>query len=404
MNQIQTLKGFRDFLPVDAAARAWLRSRMVSIFEKWGYEPLETPTLEPAEMFTGQIGEDEKLFYKFKDNGDREVMLRYDQTVPTCRVVGQYQNELVFPFRRYQIQSNFRAEKPQAGRFREFTQADVDIVGVLGPEADAETIALSLDLYLSLGFKDVVVLINNRTLMKNLPYAAVVAIDKLEKIGKEGVIKDMESKGIPNEQAQKYFDFVAALQPDAALQSIFTYLKNAGFSENNFRFSPTLARSFSYSDGPIWEVTLPGYKSGSVGGGERYDKMMEKFVGRNIGATGIAFGFDRTLEACQAAGFVPAYKPKSCILITAFNADLYPAAQKLSRALRVNGINTELFPDPAAKLDKQLKYASKKSIPYVVVIGPEEAQNNTLKLKNMSTGEQIVLTEYELVEKLKINN
>src|SRR3989338_3602355 len=179
---IQLLKGFRDFLPEEARKRAWLRTKMVSVFEKWGYEPLETPTLEPLELFTGQIGEEEKLFFKFKDQGDRDVALRYDQTVPTCRVIGQYGNQLTFPFKRYQIQPAFRSEKPQKGRYREFTQVDADIFGVKTPDADAETIALSLDIYKQLGFKRAVVRINSRALFKDMPYEAIVSIDKIKKI------------------------------------------------------------------------------------------------------------------------------------------------------------------------------------------------------------------------------
>src|SRR4030042_7163728 len=151
-NKLQTLKGFRDFLPEDALKRQWLKDKLCRIFEKWGYDPLETPTLEPLELFAGQIGEDEKLFFKFEDQGGRKVALRYDQTVPTCRVVGQYAQQLIMPFKRYQIQPAFRAEKPQKGRYREFLQADADIFGVESPYADAETIALSLDIYRSLGF------------------------------------------------------------------------------------------------------------------------------------------------------------------------------------------------------------------------------------------------------------
>ncbi|PIZ24463.1 histidine--tRNA ligase, partial [Candidatus Collierbacteria bacterium CG_4_10_14_0_8_um_filter_43_86] len=164
--QIQTLKGFRDFLPADAAKRQWVRDKMVEVAEKWGYEPIETPSLESYSLFQGEIGEDEKLFYKFIDNGGREVMLRYDQTVPTCRYVANNLNSLVMPFRRYQCQSVFRAENPQRGRYREFIQFDVDIFGVASPTADAEVMAENLDTYLSLGFKKPVVIFNSRDLMK----------------------------------------------------------------------------------------------------------------------------------------------------------------------------------------------------------------------------------------------
>src|SRR3989339_1258119 len=190
----QTLKGFRDFLPKEAAQRQWLRNIMSKVCETWGYEPLETPTLEPLELFAGQIGEDEKLFFKFKDQGDRDVALRYDQTVPTCRVIAQYQNTLTLPFKRYQIQPAFRAEKPQKGRYREFTQVDADIFGIKTPDADAETIALSLDIYRRLGFKRALVRINSRALFKDMPYEAIVSIDKIKKIGDDGVLAEMNKK------------------------------------------------------------------------------------------------------------------------------------------------------------------------------------------------------------------
>jgi len=400
MNSIQPLKGFRDFLPEQAATRAWLRNQMTKVFEKWGYEPLETPTLEPLELFQGEVGEDEKLFFQFKDLGNRNVMLRYDQTVPACRVIGQYFNQLTFPFRRYQIQSAFRAEKPQAGRYREFTQADIDIIGVLGPEADAEAIAVSLDLYRTLGFKNALALINNRSLMKNLPYEAIVAIDKLPKIGEEGVIKDMESKGVSIQKAREYLHYVKNLKPDETLNKIFYYLQLSGYSESNYLFQPTLARSFSYSDGPIWEIVIPDYKSGSVGGGERYDGMLQKISGQNLGGTGIAFGFDRTLEACQQMGLVPPYTPSTKILVTIFSPELFDKSIEMSNIIRQMGIAVELYPDSQTKLEKQLKYASRKNIPFVAFLGPEEVSQNIIKIKNMQTGEQKNTTSENLISLL----
>lgn len=396
MTTPQTLKGFRDFLPAEARKRQWLRGQMIKVFERWGYEPIETPTLESYELFKGEVGEDEKLFYKFKDLGDRQVMLRYDQTVPTCRVIGQYANEIKFPFRRYQIQSNFRAEKPQAGRFREFVQADVDIFGVTSPLADAEAIAVSLDLYKSLGFKKAVAVINSRDLMKDVPYEAIVAIDKLKKIGEEGVIEDMISKGISKVQAQKYFDYVKNIQPDETIRTIFEYLKNAGFPNDWYRFEPTLARSFSYSQGPIWEMVIPEYPSGSVGGGERYDGMMKRITGLDIAATGIAFGFDRTLEAIEVCGLLPDLNIQTKVLVTVFSPELFSNSLSLSLSLRNSGINCELYPD-FVKLDKQLKYANAKGIPYVAILGPEEIKTKTVNLKNMDTGEQKCLSEQELI-------
>ena len=398
--KIQNLAGFRDFLPEEATKRAWLKEKMVSVFEKWGYLPLETPTVEPLELFAGEIGEDEKLFFKFKDLGGRNVALRYDQTVPTCRVIGQYANKIVFPFRRYQIQSNFRAEKPQKGRYREFVQADVDILGVASPLADAETIAISLDLYRSLGFKKVVAAINNRDLMKNIPYPAIVAIDKLQKIGRQGVIDDMLGKKISPAKAREYLDFVENLKPDETLITIFNYLKEAGFPQDWYQFTPTLARSFSYSQGPIWEIVVPEYSAGSVGGGERYDKLVEKITGQKIPATGIAFGFDRTIEALETCKLLPPLPTKTQVLVTSFSPELFSTSLMLSQELRSQLIATELYPDPNVKLEKQLKYADKRNISYVVIFGPDEKAKNIVTLKDLKNRTQYTVAREKLSETL----
>lgn len=388
MTQNQTLKGFRDFLPKEALKRQWLKNKIISVFEKWGYDPMESPTLEPLELFVGQIGEDEKLFFKFTDNGGREVALRYDQTVPTCRVVGQYANELTIPFKRYQIQPAFRAENTQKGRYREFIQCDADIFGSTSPLADAEVIALSLDIYKTIGFKRAVVLVNDRSLLKDLPYDAIVAIDKLNKIGKEGVIADMGKKGIDKETAEKYFQKTQEIQPNETIKTIFEYLQNCGFSEDWYKFEPTLARSFSYSTGPIWEVIIPELDSGSVLGGERFDNLVEKISGKQIPGTGFGLGFDRTLEAANKLGLVPEFTTNTQILVTVIDEGILPLVISCASNLRINGFNVELFPDTGKALNKQLKYANDKGIPFIVLIGPSEISQGTIAVKNMQTGEQ----------------
>ena len=400
MGQIQNLKGFRDYLPDEAKKRAWLKNRMITVVEKWGYEPMETPTLEPLELFTGQIGDDEKLFYMFKDQGGRDVALRYDQTVPTCRVLGQYFDRLIFPFRRYQIQPAFRAEKPQKGRLREFTQFDIDIFGVASESADAEAIAVSLDVYLSLGFKNVKIIVNDRRLMSDIPYPAIVAIDKLKKIGAENVLAEMTTKGIEKSQAKKYLEYVRNLKPSNSINIIFSYLKNYGFNRSNFQFEPTLARSFSYSEGPIWEITIPEYEAGSVGGGERYDSMIKRISDQDIPGTGIAFGFDRTLEALTVMDLISYTDSPVKVMISVFNPDLWFQSVKTSSYLRRTGIGCELYPDPEVKLDKQLRYANRKNIPYVIIQGPDEMSRNTILLKNMKNGEQTEIPTEKLSDYL----
>ncbi|KKQ92460.1 MAG: histidyl-tRNA synthetase, histidyl-tRNA synthetase [Microgenomates group bacterium GW2011_GWC1_39_7b] len=401
MNKLQTLKGFRDFLPKDALKRTWVKNKMISVAERWGYEPIETPTLEPYSLFKGKIGEDEKLFYKFTDNGDREVMLRYDQTVPTCRFVAANQNSLTFPFRRCQCQSVFRAENTQKGRYREFTQFDLDIFGVATTSADAEVIAENLDTYLAIGFKKPVVIFNNRDLMKDIPYSAIVAIDKLKKIGEQGVINNMVQKGINKSQASDYLKFVMDMKPDATVKTIISYLEKSGFGREYYRFEPTLARSFSYSQGPIWEIIIEDYETGSVGGGERYDGMMKRLTGLDIPATGIAFGFDRTVEAADQLNLIPEELTKTKALVTIFAPDLLENSIKVACDLRENKINTELYPNENAKLDKQLKYADKKGIPYVLIIGPEEVKESKVVLKNLKTKEQTKTTIENVISLVK---
>lgn len=397
----QTLKGFRDFLPKEALKRNWLKEKLMQIFELWGYDPLETPTLEPLELFVGQIGDDEKLFFSFTDQGGRKVALRYDQTVPSVRVVSQYLNQLPKPFKRYQIQNAFRAEKPQRGRYREFTQCDADIFGDPSPYADAETIALSLDIYKRLGFKEFKVLINDRTLLKDLPYKALVSIDKIKKIGEEKVLEEMIKRDISEKKAKEYLSIVKGLEPNETIKIILSYLKSYGFDSNLYEFDPTIVRSFAYSEGPIWEVSVSGYTAGSVLGGERYDKLFRNIFGIEMYGTGFAVGFDRTLEAAEQFGLIPAKLTTSQVLVSIFRKDLYQNSISLASTLRLKGIKTDLYPNINDRLDKQIKYADKKGIPYVAIIGPEEAKNKTVTVKNLKERTQKTVSIDELISTLR---
>lgn len=395
-----TLKGFRDFPPSQALQRQWLEKKIRRIFELWGYDPIETPTLESLDLFSGQIGEDEKLFFSFEDQGGRQVALRYDQTVPTCRFVGQNRQQLAFPFKRYQIQPAFRAEKPQKGRYREFLQCDADIFGLDSPLADAELIALSLDIFRRLGFPKAKVLINDRQLLKDIPYPAIAAIDKLNKIGPSGVIKEMIGKGINENDAKQYLQTIQNLKPNQTINTILDYLKQLGFPSDWYQFDPTIARSFSYSTGPIWEVVIPGFDGGSVLGGERFDKLVLDISGQEVPATGFGLGFDRTLEAAIQLGIAPQFSTLSSVLISPLDSNSLSYSLAVSQQLRDAGINTELYPDPNTKIQKQLKYANKKGIPFVAIIGDQELKDKTVTLKDMDKGAQETLLVSELVSKL----
>jgi len=384
----QTLKGFRDFLPEDAIKRQYLKDKIRKVFELYGYDPIETPALEYLKTFENQIGEGEKLIYKFQDQGKRWVALRYDQSVPTARLMAQYLDKITLPFKRYQIQPVWRAEKPQKGRYREFVHCDADIFGIVGSTADAEVIALGMDIYRNLGFKEIKVLVNDRSLLKEIPYPVISSIDKLKKIGQKKVIDEIIKKGFNQKEAQNYFEKVISLKPNKTIKTIFAYLKSAGFPDSWYQFEPTLARSFSYSTGPIWEVEIPGFESGSVLGGERFDKLIGAFSKKDVPATGFGLGFDRTLEAMEQFNLIPVKKINTQILVTIFSPECLEKSIEVATILRSENINTELYPDPEVKLDKQLKYADRKGIPHVIIIGPKEVEEKTLVVKNMKSGEQ----------------
>jgi len=395
----QLLKGFRDFLPEEAMKRQYVIDIIRKTFELYGFEPIETPAIEYLEVFTGNIGEDEKLFYKFEDSGGRKVALRYDQTVPTCRFIAQYPDKITMPFKRYQIQTVWRAEKPQKGRYREFLQCDADIFGVDNRAADGETIALTIDIFKNLGFKNPIAIINDRALYKDIPYKAIVAIDKLEKIGEDGVIKELVRKGYTEVEAKSLLVKVSSAKPNEELKTIFKFLDDYGMKDS-YKFKPTLARSFSYSTGTIWEIVVPEFDSGSLAGCERFDSLVSRFSNRNVPAVGFAVGFDRTVLAMQELGLFPDIKTKTKALVTIFSNNLTSISQKITQMLRKNKVNTELYSDPDDRLEKQLKYAVKKDIEYVVIIGPEEIEKNLVVLKNLKTREQIKITQDELLKKL----
>lgn len=397
----QTLKGFRDFLPQEAAKRQHAIKIIRSLFERYGFQPIETPAVEYLETFTGNIGEDEKMFMKFEDHGGRKVALRYDQTVPTCRFIAQYKDKLTFPFKRYQIQTVWRAEKPQKGRYREFLQCDADIFGIPGPEADAEVIALSLDIYRSLGFKEYVVKINDRAIYKDKPYDVIVAVDKIEKIGKQGVIDEIVRKGHANPEIIEWLINIHNTKPTETITKIFQYLQTMGFDEKHYKFDPTIARSFNYSTGAIWEVVIPGFSAGSVLGGERYDKLIGRFQNQDIPATGFAVGFDRTMDAMNEMGLLSDMNTNVQVLVSIFSEELMSTSLQLAQYLRNNNINTDIYLNSPYKLDKQLKYANKNNIPFVAIIGPEEAEKNIIKIKNMKTGEQKEVSKDEILSVFK---
>jgi histidyl-tRNA synthetase len=409
---IQTLKGFRDFLPKEKKARDYVQGKITEVFERFGFEPIETPTLEYASLLMGKYGDEaDKLVYSFKDRGDREIALRYDQTVPTSRVLSQYQNDLPKYFRRYQIQNVFRADKPQKGRYREFTQCDCDIFGTQSSVADAELIAVYYSVYKALGVDSIQIVINDRkTLIDTLsPYAneeidvfsIIQTIDKLDKMSEEEVSTELVKKGITQDSAADILKSITSAQMSDDLQKIVDNAVSLGVDKNAIKFNPALARGLDYYTGMIFEGVIPEYKVGSVGGGGRYDNLIGELSGTKISATGFAIGFDRTVEAVQQLGLVPDNATSSAkVLVTLFNETTINEALEIASKLRAAKIKTEVYPE-VEKLGKQFKLANQKNIPYVIVVGESEIEQNKVQLKNMESGEQELLSIEKVIEKLK---
>lgn len=399
----QTLKGFRDFLPIEARKRQYVINTLKKVFESYGFEPLETPALEYEEILLGKYGDEgDKLMYRFVDNGKRKVALRYDQTVPLARVVAQYQNQLSMPFKRYQIQPVWRAENTQKGRFREFLQCDIDTVGQNSGMADAEITVIAAKSLEKLGFKDFKIRVGDRKLFEGIPPSAITIIDKLNKIGEEKVIAELKEKGLD----EKILAKLKNAKPSENIELILGIAQEMGVADQVY-FDPTLARGLDYYTGMILEVEVDGYSAGSVCGGGRYDNLIGLFAGKTlpagrqeIPAVGVAFGFDRLMEAMNELNLFPKDLQITKVLVTVMSMELGRNSIKVADLLRKNGINTELYPDTDTKMEKQLKYADKKQIPYVIIIGPQEVEKNMVTLKDMKTREQSTLTQKDLVSSL----
>lgn len=379
----RTLKGFRDFLPDDARKRSFVINAFRRVFESYGYAPLETPVLEYEDILAGKYGDEgDKLMYRFTDNGDRKVAMRYDQTVPLARVVAQYGNDLPMPFKRYQISNVYRAENTQRGRFREFLQADIDIVGADSALSDAEVIKVAISFLEKLGFKKFTVSVNDRAVFGEAPKEAIIAIDKLKKIGEEGVVKELTEKGIDVSILEK----IKSSTPTPRLQAVIDIV-----NDPRVVFEPTLARGLDYYTGLIMEVEIEGYTAGSVLGGGRYNNLIGMFAGTSIPAVGFGVGFSRIMEALEEQNLLKIDASVAKVLVGIFSPEFEKDSLETAAKLRSKGINTELWLEPDSKMEKQIKYAVKKQIPYMIVIGPDEKEKGMITLKALATREQKTL-------------
>lgn len=400
-----TLKGFRDILPEEMAIKQKVVSILVQVFESFGFQPLETPTLEYAGTLMGKYGKGaDRLLYSFTDKGGRKVGLRYDLTVPICKVLSLYQNQIPLPFKRYQIQSTFRAEKPQRGRLREFTQCDIDTFGISSALADAEIILVIYTALKKLGFREFSVKINSRKVLfellekakiddKKTQLSVLQSIDKLDKKSVIQVKKELSQKGLSQKQIQKIFEATEKAKPDQELNEIFDFLKSAGVAKKYYQFSPSMVRGLDYYTRTIFETYVTKPKVGSLTGGGRYDNLVKQLGGPDITGTGTTIGLERIIEVIKEYNLWPNLKSlKTKVLVSIFSAGLKEKSIEIYNQLRSKKINTEIYLDPKARIDKQLKYADRKGIPYVIIIGPDEVEKEVVVLKKLADRSQKTLS------------
>ena len=419
------LKGFRDYLPELEGPRQRMLTQVKGAFERFGYGPLQTPALEYSEILVGKYGDEgDKLLYRFMDNGERDVALRYDLTVPLARVVGMY-GDLVMPFRRYQIAPVWRAEKPAKGRFREFMQCDADIVGEPSVRADAEIMMVGLSVLASLAVPGYVMRVNDRRILDGVldlvgvpvPQRIVVlrAVDKLPKVGADAVRKEIvEATGLAEASIDTLFSLLFRdVKGDADLVTLAGELSEsavgqagiAGLREllsiidiawgcergGQVAVDLTIARGLDYYTSTIYETFLVGHESyGSVMSGGRYDGLMDMFSGKPTAAVGISLGVDRLLSALTDLGLVPAKKASADVFFCLFDAADYPAVARVANELRGHGVGVEVALT-GGKLGKQFQLATRKGYRWALLQGADERTKGEVVLKDLGAGTQEAL-------------
>jgi histidyl-tRNA synthetase len=416
--QTRPARGMRDFLPEDVRRRDYVIGVIAGVYRRYGFEPLETPALENIETLTGKYGEEgNKLIYKVlrrgehESSGETDLALRYDLTVPLARVVAEYRGKLPKFFKRYQIQPVWRADRPARGRFREFYQCDVDSIGSRSMVVETELCAAVSEVLQTLGFDDFTIQLNHRDLLTALLGAvgidgplqatALVAVDKLDKVGVQGVRTELLERGVSETSAASLLNAFedsgrldrlvggTDLGSRAAAQiAEITALAGATPARGRITFAPRLARGLSYYTGAIMEVTVPDL-SGSLGGGGRYDGLIGMFLGEEVPACGFSLGLERILVVMSERNmFPPSVQQASAdVLVTLFSAETVAEALRLASELRGEGMRVEVYPEPD-KLGKQMKYAAAKAIPFAAVLGGDEIARGEVTVKNLQTAEQ----------------
>ena len=422
-------RGTRDLLPATLLRRMDVIERIRSVFVRYGFEPLETPAMERLDTLLGKYGEEgDKLLFRILERGEggregkADLGLRYDLTVPLARVVAQ-NPALPLPFKRYQIQPVWRADRPQKGRFREFYQCDVDTVGSRAPLADAECVAVWSDALTTLGFSDFVIHVNHRQLLLALVQAAgcadqesavLVAVDKLDKIGLDGVAEELRARQIPSEAVDQLVAGLAmaadldgmerfcgerAAGPAAELREVLALTSSLG--AKGVVFDGSLARGMSYYTGPVFEARIIGGGVGSVGGGGRYDKLIGLYGGRDLPATGSSLGLERIITVMEERGMLSAPPTSTVALVTLFSAELVLDSVALAARLRAAGIPVETWLGEPGGLGKQLKFAAGRGVPYALVLGPGEQSAGVLMVRDLRTGTQQTMLEADALNVLR---
>lgn len=417
MIEPKVLKGFRDYLPHEAIARSEMINKLQKVFASFGFAPIDTPALEYTEILLGKGGDEtDKQLYRFQDNGDRDVSLRFDLTIPLARYVATHINELGTPFKRYHIAPVWRAEKPQRGRYREFIQCDFDIVGTKSIHADSEIINV---IHAGLSALEInhLIKINHRGLLNSLlaklgvekkSTAVLRAIDKLAKLGKDNVGKELgEVAGLDSKQIAEIFSFIAISEnanaqkcladvekflPNspaiAELTAVLENLESAGVNSSCYKIDLSITRGLDYYTGLVFETIFTDLPEiGSICGGGRYDNLVSVYSKKELPGVGAAIGLDRIMAGLLELNRLSTATSTAKVLVAVVEESCRTECVRLAETIRKSGINVELFIDQA-KLGNQLKYANRKGINWAVIAGPTELSSNTVSLKNLSEGSQ----------------
>ncbi len=447
-------KGTRDFLPLEVARRTYIFDTIKTIFKKYGFSPIETPSFELSQTLLGKYGEEgDRLIFRILNSGDKmkkadlsaleagnlprfanslaEKALRYDLTVPFARFVVQHQNDISFPFKRYQIQPVWRADRPQHGRYQEFFQCDADVVGSDSLVYEIDFVLLFDEVLTALNIPDFSVKVNNRKILSGIAEVSgesdklidiTVAIDKLDKVGEEGVVKELIEKGVSSSAIEKITPLFSmngdnadslakmkvvlasseiGLQGIEELEFVLNQVNELGPLKAKVEFDVTLARGLNYYTGAIFEVKANGVNMGSICGGGRYDDLTGLFGMPGMSGVGISFGADRIYDVLTELDLFPKETDLGLSLLFVNFGEIEQAyCMKLVRQCRNEGIDCELYPSKA-KMQKQMKYANDRGVQYVAIVGDEEMSKGIIKLKNMESGDQFEVTANELIEKLK---